>query len=365
MANVKDEEQQPKLEHLNDVMVYQANPLIESRKTFSMNESRLFFLGLQRLRPHLPNAKYFDDEFPEIHIDTKEIIELFGGNKRFYTELRKTCENMGTKAIKDINVSSDKNKPDFRVVPVFRKIEFRASEGLTICFNIETKPYLLELEDIPYTKFPLNAAFQVSSTHALRLLELLLQHKNMPTKKIVRNFTIEELRRYLNLRDDAYMIDGKLKVSSFKKNVIDKPIEEINKKTKYKVSAKTLLKGGRTAGYTITMERTEEAIEAERAETSPEENRSFLAYRLRQIGIKPDYVPDKLIQEYGERWIEHVLMKIEPLLKEGRYSNPGGFVRSVIEDKEEYEKQKKYWAEIDAAARMKERDDRLKGTYNE
>lgn len=40
-------------------------------------------------------------------------------------------------------------------------------------------------------------------------------------------------------------------------------------------------------------------------------------------------------------------------------------MRSVIEDKEEYEKQKKYWAEIDAAARMKERDDRLKGTYNE
>ena len=108
-----------------------------------------------------------------------------------------------------------------------------------------------------------------------------------------------------------------------------------------------------------------EIIAEERAETTPEENRSFLAYRLRRIGIKPDYVPDKLIQEYGERWIEHVLMKIEPLLKEGRYSNPGGFVRSVIEDREEYEKQMKYWAEIDAAARMKERDDKLKNPYKE
>lgn len=339
-------------------VVYQANPLIESRKQFNMDENRIFYLGLSRLKPHLPNAKYFDEEFPVIKISAKEIIDTFG-NKRYYSTLKPLCKHMGGITIDEVRVNED-GEEKFTVVPVFQKITFEPGSGLELKFNIEIKKFLLELENTPYTKVPLQAAFKVSTTHALRLLELLIQYKNIPTPKIVRFLSIDDIYTYLNLEDDAYKNEeGQVIPSRFKQAVIDRAVKEINKKTPYNVTVKTILKGRRTEGYEFTMEKPKEEIEKEKLEVTKDEGYSFLAQKLIKWGIKPGAVAEKLVAEYGERWIEHVLMLHEPTLANGGFTNPGGYLRKVIEDREEYDKKMKYWAEIDAAARMKARDDEI------
>lgn len=45
-------------------LVYQGNPLIQSRKQFLTIGMRIFILGLMTLNPHLSkNDKFFDKEF--------------------------------------------------------------------------------------------------------------------------------------------------------------------------------------------------------------------------------------------------------------------------------------------------------------
>ena len=43
-------------------ITYQANPLIEGRKQFSLQETRLFYLGLEHVNPHLPNGQFYDGQ---------------------------------------------------------------------------------------------------------------------------------------------------------------------------------------------------------------------------------------------------------------------------------------------------------------
>ena len=58
---------------------FQLNPLIEAQKDFDVMETRLFYLGLQDVNPHLTeNDKFFDKQFPDTIITPSELIKIFG-----------------------------------------------------------------------------------------------------------------------------------------------------------------------------------------------------------------------------------------------------------------------------------------------
>ena len=223
------------------VMVYQANPLIEGRRDFSLREMRLFYIGLKDLKPQLTkknipweNMTYRD--FPVTVIPPKDLIEMFG-NDTYYSAVYDVCESL---AKKTVEVKNEFGRFDW--FTVFSRLSYRPEEGLILKFNPDMIPWLLELADRTFTKIPFEIVWQLESKYSVRLLELVLQYQN--TKTHERTVTMEELRRCLSVPDGAYK-----KMVNFKSRVLDSSIKEINEKTAYKVEYENVKDGRRVVGF--------------------------------------------------------------------------------------------------------------------
>jgi plasmid replication initiation protein len=225
-------------------IVFQANPIIESRRNFDITETRIFYLGLRDVVPRLTD-KPFDgsmSDFPTTHIEPQKLIELFG-NHRFYTTLSDICDKLAEKTVK-IKRADDKG---FSVYPVFLKLEYVQGDGLTLVFNPYMKPFLLDLKDKPFTKLPFEQVWALRSSYSIRLFELLLQYAN--TKTHERILTIEEIRQFLGVPDDCYTD----RTNNFRRFIVDKCVKDINKATAYKVEAEPVKEKRKTVAYKFTL----------------------------------------------------------------------------------------------------------------
>ena len=227
-------------------LVYQGNPLIQSRKYFNTIGTRLFILGLMTLNPHLSkNDKFFDEEFPLVHISTSELTKLFG-HTEYLSMLEKECEKLFNSSI--TLKYTDKS---FTLMHIFDVMEYKTNDGLYIQFDPKMKEYLLELVNGGYTALNIEQIFKLTSTYAVRLIELCMQYRNMTKgNKITRSLTIEELRFYLNVPDDAYA--GRL--DNFKRFVLDEPILEIEKVTDFRLKYHATKEGRRVKGFAFELD---------------------------------------------------------------------------------------------------------------
>ena len=226
-------------------IVYQANPLVEAIKYESIDENRLFLACLKKLNPHLPTSKYFDEDFKDIVIPTKEIIDFFGGNDKYYTDL----VDLAKKLLGTYIFIEDKEIKTFRGYTVFEYIEFgKKFGGLHFKFTNSMKPFLLDLYNKGFTGINLKEVFILRSSYSLRLLELLLQYKGLADNegKYERSFSFDKLRLILNIKTESYK-----RPSSFLRDVIVSPISEINKKTRYVVNYTVQRKGKKATGITF------------------------------------------------------------------------------------------------------------------
>ena len=108
-------------------LVYQGNPLIQSRKYFNTIGTRLFILGLMALNPHLSkNDKHFDTEFPDVHISTSELTKLFD-NTRYLGMLESECEKLFNSSI--TLKYTDKS---FELMHIFDVMKYLHNDGLYI-----------------------------------------------------------------------------------------------------------------------------------------------------------------------------------------------------------------------------------------
>ena len=164
-----------KTDSKKETIVYQANPLVEGRRDFTLIETRLFYIGLRDLVPRLTeqvkpwdNGSYKD--FPTTKIQPSELIEMFGNNK-YYNTLQGICREFAKKTVEIKNID-DKG---FEVYPLFAQLKYKPDEGLTLVFNPFMIPWLLDLADKPFTKLPFEQVWALHSSYAIRVLELVLQ----------------------------------------------------------------------------------------------------------------------------------------------------------------------------------------------
>ena len=216
-------------------LVYQGNPLIQSRKCFNTIGMRLFILGLMSLNPHLSKGdKFFDKEFPLVHIEPIEVAKVFS-NTFYLKDLKNECERLFNSS-----VTLDYKNGGFKLMHIFDVLEYFPKDGLYIQFDPKMKEYLLELVKGGYTAVNIKQIFKLTSTYAVRLIELCMQYRNMTKGNVItRALTIEEIRFYLNVPDDAYA--GRM--NNFRKYVLDEPIAEIAKITDFRLSYHTEKEG--------------------------------------------------------------------------------------------------------------------------
>ncbi len=224
-------------------MTYQLNPLINAQKEFNVIETRLFYLGLKEINPHLTEKDiYFDKEFPDTLIRPSELKEIFG-NGFYLPEIKKACRRIvGT--IIEINYNDG-----FELYTMFRHLKYKENIGLRIQFNEDMRPFLLDIykgyKKYGFTKIEMQQIFMLDSTYAMRLLETLLQYKGEMKKGIIhRTLSIGELRHRLNVPENAYK-----SMCNFRSRVLDLPIAEILRKTQYIITYKVIKKGRSVAAF--------------------------------------------------------------------------------------------------------------------
>ena len=231
--------------------IYQSNPMIQARKDFDVIGMRVFFLGLRGINPHFSERdKYFDAEFNRLFVPTNKLTELFGGNTKYLSELKKACSKLFD-AIVELNYEDG----GFKLMHMFDELEYKPREGLYLQFSRKMRPYILDLfQSRGYTRINVEYLFTLSSPYAVRLLELLLQYQNIREFKemmeIKRKMTVAEIRFALNVPENAY-VD---RLDNFKKYVLDDPIKEINKRTPYIVRYKTVKEGRTVVAFEFTMD---------------------------------------------------------------------------------------------------------------
>ena len=218
--------------------VYQSNLLIQARKDFDLTSMRIFILGLQGLNPHFsPDDKFFDEEFKEIFFPASKLAESLGST-RCLPELKVACSKLFNATIElERNGSTLLSR-------LFRKLEYVPGKGLLLCFDDILKPYLLNLSEAhSYTRIDAKLLLTLSSTYAIRLLEVMLQYRNFEKfkirREIIRTLKVSELRFMLNVPEGTYQ--GRL--NNFKKFVLENPVREINERTNYRMSLQTIKSG--------------------------------------------------------------------------------------------------------------------------
>lgn len=260
----KDQTTNEKLPALREE-IYQGNPLINARKKFGTLETRIFLLGLRGINPHFSlKDKQYDEKFPELFIPIERLTELLGGNTWYLHDLKIVCEKFF-----NVIIELDREDGGFKLMHLFRQLEYVPNEGLYLQFDELMRPYLLDLfKSKGYTKINVEQIFYLTSPYALRLIELMLQYQNIPEFKmrqeIVREIDIDKLKFALNVPADAY--DGRL--DNFRKKVLDDPIAEINEKTIYQMSYKVVKQGRKVTGFEFHMDMRAVPVEDERQKYS-------------------------------------------------------------------------------------------------
>lgn len=223
---------------------FQLNPLIEAQKDFDVMETRLFYLGLQDVNPHLTeNDKFFDKQFPDTIITPSELIKIFG-HGQYIKEVDKAANRLISRYIHIVY------EDGFDYYTIFQHIRYRENKGLFIKFSEDMRPFLLDIyqsyRKYGFTKTDMKQIFTLGSAYAMRLLELILQYRGKAKNGIIeREISIDDLRYKLNVPEGAY----KGRIGNFRQFVLDKPIEDINKNTQYFITYETVKKGRSVSGF--------------------------------------------------------------------------------------------------------------------
>ena len=228
--------------------IYQANPLINVRKGMDILQLRLFALALQAVDP------WNETEFKQIKIKPAALAAALG-NDKYLNVVPNIAKKMLSHTVKlpPQNPKNPKDKGGESVI--FQSFRYIGDEGLIMKFGDDMKPYLLQLldRDYGYTRITMKQIFPLSSSYAWRLVELLMQYRGFARKNgtgiIERKFTVEELRKVLDVPEGAYD-----RIAHFRNRVLDGPIREINKKTNYVMSYESIKEGRRIVEFLIRMD---------------------------------------------------------------------------------------------------------------
>lgn len=225
-------------------LTYQLNPLVEAQKGFSVMETRLFYLGLQDINPHVTEGdRFYDEQFPDTVISPSELTRLFG-HSQYITEVDKATDGLIGKYI------SIKFENGFEKFTIFQHIKYIEGKGLFIKFNEDMRPFILDIyksyKKYGFTKVEMQQIFVLGSAYAMRLLELLLQYRSTEKDGIIeQTFDVDYLRSRLDVPEGTY----KGRISNFRRKVLDLPIKDINKNTQYFVDYEVIKKGRKICGF--------------------------------------------------------------------------------------------------------------------
>ena len=190
----------------NDLVV-KSNQVIDASYTLTTIEQRLILSAIAQI----PKGEPVTDEV--IYTVLVTDLQKFGANETTaYRDLKESVSRLFDRSI--VLRSSDRTSR----VRWVQKIDFMDSRGVVgLRFSKDILPFLSNLST-EFTKYLASDLIGVTSTHAIRLYELLMQYRSLGKREI----EIDKLRWMFELQN-KYPV-----WADFKKRVLDQAVKEIN-----------------------------------------------------------------------------------------------------------------------------------------
>lgn len=226
--------------------VVMANQMVlHSASNLNLNEMKL-------LRYIIMQTKKGDDYLFQYDFSAKDLADDFGTSvKNLYRDLDTMSDHIMSEVLRIGEFTGDPKKDKwlkFHWVDTFGynngKIEIKLSD--------ELQPFLIHLAG-NFTKYELSEIIKMNSGYAIRIYEVIrsyMDDRKLPyaDHKTEISISMDVLRKVTNT-ENKFSMNG-----DFKRRVIESAVKEINRCSKYHVTAEAYKKGRAIAGYDFVIE---------------------------------------------------------------------------------------------------------------
>ena len=199
---------------MESALVYKANALVEASYRLSLYEQRIILACIAQVRRDEPLS---DQQVYTVR--AREIAEMSGTKVgTAYQNLKAASERLFERRVTLREAPNGEGPIKVRLTRWVQTVEYQDSEGLiSLRFGTDMVPYLSQLTE-QFTRYVLTDVAKMTSTHAIRLYELLVQWRESGERKVEVEWLREALQiegRYGNIRD-------------LKRRVIQPAVDQIN-----------------------------------------------------------------------------------------------------------------------------------------
>lgn len=201
--------------------VTKSNDLVVAAYKLTLNEQRLLLAAISQIDPRKPMPR-------PLTITAHEFAEQYQMPiKQAYEALKEASNALYER---DIKTYDGRYKSRFRWVD---RVDYLDGGGETkLFFTIHVEPYLVHLNK-RFTSYDLRRVAELSSTHSIRIFEILQQFRSTGFYTV----TVTDFREYLEL-GPSYE-----RYSNLKGKVIDPALKELREKSGLEIELKTERKG--------------------------------------------------------------------------------------------------------------------------
>jgi plasmid replication initiation protein len=246
-------------------LVVKSNRLIEASYRLGMNEQRIILYAICRCReeqkglfPDLPvtiTADAFVKQFPSVD------------KSNVYGQLKEAMNSLYNRSVMIHDIDPATKKPRVKETRwISEKAYIDGAGHVQIVFTPEVIKYMTRLET-EFTSYQLEKVGNMTSAYAVRIYELLAQHRDIGN----RTLNLTWLREILQIAPDEYKL-----TTNFIRKVIEVAVDQINKHSDLTVSYKPLKtgraitdfafkiksKGAKSKGQALTDQEIREQLEA-------------------------------------------------------------------------------------------------------
>jgi plasmid replication initiation protein len=195
-------------------LIYKSNALIEASYRLSLYEQRIVLACIAQVRRDAPLT---DQEL--YTVSAQQIADMAGvGLKTAYRDLKNASERLFRREVTLHEAPNGQGKAKIRLTRWVQEVVYQEDQGtVALRFSQPMVPYLSQLS-AQFTKYALADVAQMTSSHAIRLYELLCQWRDAGEREMELGWFREALQlegRYDNIRD-------------LKRRVIEPAVDQIN-----------------------------------------------------------------------------------------------------------------------------------------
>lgn len=297
------------------LVVRKHNELIEAKYKLSLNEQRLILNLITIISPD-------DDDFSDYVIRASDVAEMFGvHDKDFYVKIQDAVKTLMTRTV-------DISKDDVvELVHWFSNIRYVKGSGkISVRFDKALRPYLFQLKD-HFTQYQIGAIAQFKSSYSVRFYEL-LKVKEFQGKggQFYRVFSIEDIRKYMQLEKNEYSV-----FQDLKKRVIAPALKEIDEHSDLGIIQVDYIKKGKSiAEVKITVEPKKQIVLDLDVLTDDKKEPNDATKTLMTFGVTED-TAIKWVRKFGVGKVLRNVAYTLAMQKSGEVKNPIAYLAKCIE----------------------------------